>query len=109
VDETSAAPIQDNTDRCGIDSDHRGMCKFDSPSSQAFRTTVAALRRYAKEAPAVTCNRWTRSLDMMRQNRQHEAVDLLKSILPLESQAHVSDSLKGGGMTGAIEAPSEGS
>jgi len=53
IDETSAAPILDNTERCGIGADHQKMCKFQSPSDQGYRTAVAALRRYAREAPYV--------------------------------------------------------
>lgn len=45
VDEASAAPIFDNTERSGIPADHRVMCKFEKASDQGFRTAMSALRR----------------------------------------------------------------
>jgi len=53
VEETSAAPILDNTERCGIAADHRNMVKFADKDSPGFRTVVAALKRYARDAPGV--------------------------------------------------------
>jgi hypothetical protein len=91
VEETSAAPILDNTERCGIAADHRGICKFDSNTSQGFRTTVAALRRYAQEAPQVINSRWTKTTGMMRESRRYEALELLRAIS--SSQPHAFESL----------------
>jgi hypothetical protein len=82
VDETSAAPILDNTERCGIAADHRGMCKFESSTSQGFRTTVAALRRYSQEAPQVISSRWIKTAEMLSENRRREAMELLRGIQP---------------------------
>lgn len=80
VDEASAAPILDNTERSGIASDHRGICKFDSNTSQGFRTTVSALRRYAQEAPQVIQGRWKKMIETLNENKRHEAVEMLKTI-----------------------------
>lgn len=77
VDETSAAPILDNTERCGIAADHQGMCKFQSPGDQGFRTTVAALRRFAREAPNVIQRRYQRSVSLQQDERIYEASELL--------------------------------
>lgn len=57
VDESSAAPMLDGTERAGIAADHRNMCKFDGKDAPGFRTVVAALRRYGAEAPAVVRER----------------------------------------------------
>jgi len=47
VEESSAAPIVDNTERCGIAADHREMCRFARNDDQGFRTVIAALKRYS--------------------------------------------------------------
>jgi hypothetical protein len=87
VDETSAAPILDNTERCGIAADHREMCKFERSTSQGFRTAVAALRRYGQEAPQVIRSRWIKTTEMLTENRRHEAMEMLRGIQPLSGDA----------------------
>lgn len=49
VDESSAAPIIDNTGRSGIDADHRQMCKFSDGGSAGHRPGAKALRRYLQQ------------------------------------------------------------
>lgn len=80
MDEASASPILDNTERSGIASDHRGICKFDSNASQGFRTTVSALRRYSQEAPQVIQGRWKKMIETLHEKRRHEVMELLKTI-----------------------------
>ncbi|KAJ5801476.1 uncharacterized protein N7518_003544 [Penicillium psychrosexuale] len=82
VTEASAAPIIDNTERCGIAADHQRMAKFDSPSDQGFRTAVAALRRYAREAPSMIQRRYQRAVSVRRDDRMIEAAELLETIQP---------------------------
>jgi hypothetical protein len=77
VGQSSAAPIFDNTERCGIAADHRRMCKFDSNTSQGFRTTVAALRKYCSEAPAVIRVRNAKVEERLNEKRRDEAVEIL--------------------------------
>ena len=84
VDEQSAAPIHDGTERCGIAADHRGMCKFESRNSPGFRTVVAALRRYCQEGPETIKARCTNARIMLNEQRRHEAGELLKG-LPSDS------------------------
>lgn len=91
VDEASAAPILDNTERCGIAGDHRGMCKFESSASQGFRTTVAALRRYSREAPQVIDGRRMRAAETLSGNRRHEAMEMLKDIQPYGGGGYIQD------------------
>lgn len=79
VDETSAAPIIDGTERCGIAADHRGMCKFESKSSPGFRTVIAALRRYCREAPESVQSSLAKASMMLNNRRWYEARDLVKS------------------------------
>ncbi|RLL95648.1 hypothetical protein CFD26_101358 [Aspergillus turcosus] len=69
VEEASAAPILDNTERCGIAADHRGMCKFNSPSLQGFRTAIAAIRCYSREAPEAIRTRHERALTALHESQ----------------------------------------
>ena len=57
IEESSAAPILDDTERSGIAADHRNMVKFQANDSPGFRTVVAALKRYAQDAPGVIDSR----------------------------------------------------
>ena len=91
MDEASAAPILDNTERCGIAGDHRGMCKFGRGSSQGFRTTVAALRRYSHEAPQVIRGRWIKAADMLSEKRRHEAMEMLEGIQLSSDRAYIRE------------------
>jgi protein SERAC1 len=78
VDEASAAPILDNTERSGIAADHRGMCKFEKSSDQGFRTVVSALRRYNQQASEVITGRSVRASNALNERRWHEATELVK-------------------------------
>jgi protein SERAC1 len=80
VDETSAAPILDGTERSGITADHRGICKFESRNSPGFRTVVAALRRYCREAPETIKARSARANIMLSEQRWHEATELVQDL-----------------------------
>lgn len=78
MDESSAAPMLDGTERAGIAADHRGMCKFQGKDAPGFRTVVAALRRWGADAEVVVGGRrraaerelgakgWLEAREMMR-------------------------------------------
>lgn len=87
VDEISAAPILDNTERCGIAADHRGLCRFERSTEQGFRTAVAALRRYAQAAPQLIRRRWIKTTETLNENRYHEAMEMLRDIRPSPADA----------------------
>ncbi|KAF6228261.1 hypothetical protein HO133_007991 [Letharia lupina] len=78
VEESSAAPILDSTERAGLPGDHRNMCKFESRTSPGYRLVVAALLRYSKEAPEVVSRRWKYAVDMLNSKRSQEADELLR-------------------------------
>lgn len=78
VDESSAAPILDNTERAGIGAKHTHMCKFEDPSSPGYRTVAAALMRYGREAPQLIEARWTQAKDMLKTQRSAEASELIQ-------------------------------
>ncbi|PGH01487.1 hypothetical protein GX51_05174 [Blastomyces parvus] len=93
VDETSAAPILDNTERCGIAADHRGMCRFNNNRLQSFRTAISALRRYARDAPDVTRTRHSRALKALQENKMYQAADNLRGIQPANSWLEAMNTL----------------
>ncbi|MCJ1403613.1 hypothetical protein MMC11_006836 [Xylographa trunciseda] len=78
VEESSAAPILDNTERAGLPNDHVHMCKFESQTSPGYRLVVAALIRYSKEAPEVVSRRWKHAVEMLNSKRSQEAEELLR-------------------------------
>lgn len=80
VEESSAAPILDNTERCGIAADHRKMCKFNNNRLQGFRTAISALRRYAREAPEVVRLRHNRAVKALQENQAYQAADNLRGV-----------------------------
>ena len=79
VDEASAAPILDNTERSGIAADHSGMCRFDRKDSPGFRTVVAALKRHCDKAPRVVKTRNRQVEADLGAQRWHEARELLRN------------------------------
>jgi hypothetical protein len=85
VEGSSAAPILDNTERCGIAADHNGMCKFSYNGSQGFRTAISALRRYARDAPEAVRIRHKRAAKALRENQVFQAADNLRGIQHGES------------------------
>jgi len=80
VDEASAAPILDDTERSGIAADHRNMVKFDSKDSPGFRTVVAALKRWAQDAPGVVRARNVDASAMLSSQRWQKATELVSDI-----------------------------
>jgi hypothetical protein len=78
VDEASAAPILDNTERSGIPASHSQMCKFEDSRSMAYKTIVSALMRYERAAPAVIAARWVQSKEMLLTLRRNEASELMR-------------------------------
>lgn len=76
VEESSAAPIIDNTERCGIAADHREMCRFARNDDQGFRTVIAALKRYAHEAPDVVAERCRMAREVLEDERNWQVGEL---------------------------------
>ncbi|TVY80281.1 Nephrocystin-3 [Lachnellula suecica] len=76
VEESSAAPNLDNTERSGIDASHSGMVKFSSISSSSYRTVISALIRYSLEAPRVIARRWDVTQESLARARSNEAFEI---------------------------------
>lgn len=77
VTESSAAPILDGTERCGLPYDHRNMCRFEHRTSPGYRVVVAALMRYTDEAVSVVAQRWINTDSLLKSIRTSEAAELL--------------------------------
>ena len=78
VDEASAAPILDNTERSGISANHSQMCKFEDNRCMAYKTIASALLRYERAAPAVIAARWLQEKEMLSTLRRNEADELMR-------------------------------
>jgi hypothetical protein len=76
VEESSAAPILDNTERSGIDATHSDMTKFPNINSSSYRTVISALIRYSLEAPRVIARRWEVAQASLARARSNEAFEI---------------------------------
>ena len=73
----SAAPKFDFVETSGIAADHSGIVKFDDPRSQAFRTVVDALIRYAEAAPPIIMQRTHDAKQLLDELRTRQALETL--------------------------------
>ncbi|KAI9650182.1 hypothetical protein NHQ30_000195 [Ciborinia camelliae] len=80
VEETSAAPVFDDTERAGIASDHSGMVKFEKNTSPGFRLVASILCRYCRDAPPVVKRKWATTQKALSERRQAEALEALQYI-----------------------------
>ncbi len=78
VEEDSAAPTWDDTERCGISATHDDMIKFSDVHDHGYRVILGALVRYIPGAPALIQYRWEKDMEALEHERQLEAEDLLK-------------------------------
>ena len=88
VNEDSAAPILDNTERSGISATHSEMCKFKTTQAPGYRTVIAALRRYSRDAEGLIHRRWQESRKSLATQRSNEASELVESGLRDYSTPH---------------------
>ena len=79
VEESSAAPILDDTERSGIWATHSGMCKFANPGAPGFSVVRATLNRYTQDANGIIASRWMQALKALERLRHNEAAELLES------------------------------
>lgn len=76
VDENSAAPIMDNTERAGIHANHAQMVRFSHTRSSSYRTVAEALVRYCRDAPSIIARRWQQATEALTRARSNEAQEL---------------------------------
>ena len=86
VEESSAAPTLDDTERAGIYATHLGMVKYSDPRSPSYRTIIAALIRYVRAAPTVIRRRWKQASAFLRQTRSDEAFELAGLIFDVRTE-----------------------
>ena len=77
VRQDSAAPSWDNTERSSLGATHLNMCRFTSGESTDFKTVLAALLRYAHDAPRTIGPRHTSARRFLASQRWMEAQDLI--------------------------------
>jgi hypothetical protein len=76
VAEASAAPLDADSERCGIMSNHSGMCKFKHSGDGGYSVIRAALERYLNDAPRMTKSRWTSDREQIGLERRAIATSL---------------------------------
>ena len=81
VEESSAAPVWDDVEKCGINATHSGMVKFRNITDNGYRVTAGALLRYLKSASKVIKTRWEADLQHLAVEHQHEAESIMASPL----------------------------
>lgn len=82
VDETSAAPYIEGTERMGIEADHSNMCKFADENAPGFEAVAEALVRYSKDASAVIAERWVEERKARFAERMAKANEIYSSECP---------------------------
>ncbi|MCJ1437788.1 hypothetical protein MMC27_007175 [Xylographa pallens] len=81
VEESSAAPAWDDSERCGIYATHDGMIKFADVHDHGYRVVLETLARYIATAPALIQGRWDKDVEALEHERQLEAENLMKPSL----------------------------
>ena len=76
VEESSAAPMIDNTERSGIYANHFNMIRFPDGNSSSYRTVIEALGRYCRNAPPIISRRWGKAREIFARARSDEAFEL---------------------------------
>lgn len=76
VEESSAAPMIDNTERSGIHATHLEMIQFSKAQSSSYRTVIEALVRYCRDAPPIIARRWEQTAASLQRARSNEASEL---------------------------------
>ena len=77
VEEVSAAPIIDNTERAGIAANHAQMVRFSDKHTSSYRTVVEALVRYCRQAPPIISRRWQQAVESLTKTWSNEAFELV--------------------------------
>lgn len=80
VDEDSAAPLMEGTERMVIEKDHSHMCKFESENAPGYDVVAEALMRYADDAPELIAGRWVEEKRIRDLERQEAAKELLRGM-----------------------------
>lgn len=88
VEESSAAPIVDNTERAGIHANHAQMIQFSNRTMSSYRTVIEALMRYCRDAPSVITYRWQQATESLARARNNEAFELMGTAFDVHNRGH---------------------
>ena len=87
VEESSAAPIIDQTERAGIHANHAQMIRFSNTKCSSYRTVIEALRRYCHSAPSVIARRWQYTIQSLALARSGEASELAGTAFDVHNES----------------------
>ena len=87
VEESSAAPILDHTERAGIHANHAQMVQFSNTETSSYRTVLEALRRYCHSAPSVIARRWQHATESLALARSGEAFELAGTAFDVHNES----------------------
>jgi hypothetical protein len=82
VEKESAAPQWPNAESNEIPASHDNMTKFSRKSSPGYLLVLSALSRYIKCARLEVPERWNEDLELLQNERHHEAEALLRAQHP---------------------------
>ena len=104
VEEQSAAPMVDDTERAGLNADHQSMVRFPTAQSSNYRTVVEALLRYCRHAPLTIHGRWEEAELSLSRMRSQEASELVGNNLdiPRFSGTHEHSRRLSAGSVGSV-------
>lgn len=86
VEESSAAPVMDNTERAGIYANHARMIQFSNRTTSNYRTVIEALVRYCRDAPRVIDYRWQQAIESLARARNNEVFELVGSAFDVHNE-----------------------
>jgi hypothetical protein len=98
VEDHSAAPILDDTERAGIYASHYDMVKHASANSSSYRTVIAALLRYTRAASTLISRRWEKAAAHLVRIRSEEVYELTG----FDFDIHIEDTHRRTSETGAF-------
>ena len=85
VQESSAAPILNDTERSGIWATHSEMCKFTNAGSPGFPVVRATLKRYTRDCRDLIATRWEQAFKALERLRRNEASEILDTYDPSQN------------------------
>jgi hypothetical protein len=92
VDEASAAPVEVETERCGVMATHMEMTKFADYSDPGYTVVHAALERYISEAHKKIKSRWRSDREQLGLEWRDQAASLFCDSIRLQ-RAHNEGSI----------------
>lgn len=76
VDESSASPLVEGSERAGIEADHISMCKFEDENAPGYEVVADALQRYSDESLGLIKKRWDEEI-VARDLRRKAQIDVI--------------------------------